>query len=348
MKKIILRKLKFNRKKSKSGKKRKNDRNKRSNKLKSGSLTKRDIHRVQKTEGILPEKMQTIEKSNKKLGLSPSHSINNELTLSSKKGIETSRINTEKNIHSIFGNKNNSMEKRSKKNVNTNLINIKSNKTLKSQKNNKKSNLGQASYNFIKNNSHNQINNYKFSNTINAGKMSKKNTYAKKGKKVKNRNKKLSSDLDKDMNKFKSYNSESNKNKLFNGTKSEVKKNSELEYISKHENRFHCPKQLFTLNKKKGKKSSLKIEKLDISCDSKTVKNEESENNIRSRSLETRHKKKIKSFVENININDNNQKSKDDIYLDKNNFIKKSDTESNNLLKSIDKEKAKEKEKEKD
>ena len=77
MKKIILKKLKFNRKKNKSGKKRKNDRNKRTNKLKSGSLTKRDIHRSQKTEGILPEKMQTIEKSDKKLGLSPSHSINN-------------------------------------------------------------------------------------------------------------------------------------------------------------------------------------------------------------------------------------------------------------------------------
>jgi hypothetical protein len=152
------------------------------------------------------------------------------------------------------------MEKRSKKNMNTNLINIKSNKTLKNQKSSKKSNhLSQASYNFIKNNSHNQINNYKFSNTINAGKMSKKNTYAKKGKKVKNRNKNLPSDLDKDMNKFKSYNSESNKNKLFNGTKSEVKKNSELEYISKHENRFHCPKQLFTLNKKKEKSHLQKL-----------------------------------------------------------------------------------------
>ena len=349
MKKIILRKLKFNRKKNKSGKKRKNDRNKRTNKLKSGSLTKRDIHRSQKIDGIVPEKMQTIEKSAKKLGLSPSHSINNELTLSSKKGFETSRINTEKNIHSIFGNKNNSMEKRSKKKINTNLINIKSNKTLKKQKSNKKSNqLSQASYNFIKNNSHNQINNYKFTNTINpiTGKMSKKNTYAKKGKKAnKNRNKKLSSDLDKDMSKFKSYNSESNKNKLFTSTKSEVKKNSELEYISKHENRFHCPKQLYTLNKKKGKKSSFKIEKLDISLDSKTVKNEESENNIRSRSLETRHKKKIKSFVENIN--DNNKKSKDDIYLDYNNFIKKSETESNNLLKSIEKQKEKLKDKDK-
>lgn len=55
--------------------------------------------------------------------------------------------------------------------------------------------------------------------------MSKKNTYAKKGKKAnKNRNKKLSSDLDKDMSKFKSYNSESNKNKLFTSTKSEVKR----------------------------------------------------------------------------------------------------------------------------
>lgn len=350
MKKIILKKLKFNRKKNKSGKKRKNDRNKRTNKLKSGSLTKRDIHRSQKTEGILPEKMQTIEKSDKKLGLSPSHSINNELTLSSKKGFETSRINTEKNIRSIFGNKNNSMEKRSKKHINTNLVNIKSNKTLKSQKSSKKSNhLNQASYNFIKNNSHNQINNYKFSSTINpvTGKMSKKNTYAKKGKKVnKNRNKKLPSDLDKDMSKFKSYNSESNKNKLFTSTKSEVKKNSELEYISKHENRFHCPKQLFTLNKKKGKNSSFKIEKLDLSFDNKTVKNEESENNIRSRSLETRHKKKIKSFVENTN---SNKKSKDDIYLDNNNnFIKKSETESNNLIKSSDKDKEKEKEKEKD
>lgn len=348
MKKIILKKLKFNRKKNKSGKKRKNDRNKRTNKLKSGSLTKRDIHRSQKTEGILPEKMQTIEKSDKKLGLSPSHSINNELTLSSKKGFETLRINTEKNIRSIFGNKNNSMEKRSKKHINTNLVNIKSNKTLKNQKSSKKSNhLSQASYNFIKNNSHNQINNYKFSNTINSitRKMSKKNTYAKKGKKVnKNRNKKLPSDLDKDMSKFKSYNSESKKNKLFTSTKSEVKKNSELEYISKHENRFHCPKQLFTLNKKKGKKSSFKLEKLDLSFDNKTIKNEESENNIRSRSLETRHKKKIKSFVENIN---SNKKSKDDIYLDNNNFIKKSETESNNLLKSSDKDKEKEKEKDK-
>lgn len=60
---------------------------------------------------------------------------------------------------------------------------------------------------------------------------------------------------------------------------------------------------------------------MDISLDSKTVKNEESGSNIRSRSLETRHKKRIKSFVENIN--DNNKKSKDDIYLDYNNFIKK-------------------------
>lgn len=349
MKKIILRKLKFSRKKNiKSGKKRKNDRNKRSNKLKSGSLTKRDIHRSQKTEGILPEKMQTIEKSTKTLGLSPSHSINNELTLSSKKGFETSRINTEKNIRSIFGNKNNSMEKRSKKNINNNLTNIKSNKTLKNQKSSKKSNnhLSQASYNFIKNNSHNQINNYKFSNTINsnAGKMSKKNTNVRKGKKInRHRNKKLPSDLDKDMNKFNSYNSEPQKNKLFNGIKSESKKNSELEYISKHENRFHCPKQLYTLNKKKGKNSSFKIEKLDISFDSKTVKNEESENNIRSRSLETRHKKKIKSFVENIN--DNNKKSSDDTCLDKNNFIKKSETEGNHLLKSEDKGKDKDKDK---
>ena len=348
MKKIILRKLKFNKKKNKNGKKRKNDRNKRSNKLKSGSLTKRDIYKSQKTDGIFPEKMQTIEKSDKKLGLSPSHSINDELTLSSKKGFETSRINTEKNIHSIFGTKNNSMEKRSKKNINTNLVNIKSNKTLKNQKSSKKSNnhLSQASYNFVKNNSHNQINNYKFLNAINPlkGKMIKKNTYAKKGKKVnKNRNKKMSSDLDKDMEKFKSYNSESNKNKLFSSTKSGAKKNSELEYISKHENRFHCPKQLFSLNKKKGKNLSYKIEKMDISYDSKTVKNEESESNIRSRSLETRHKKKIKSFYENIN--DNNIKSKDDICLDKSDYIKKSETERNHLLKSNDKEKEKGKDK---
>ena len=60
------------------------------------------------------------------------NSISDDISLSSKKnGLETSRINTEKNIRKIFGTKNNSMERKRTKKSENNMTNITSNKTLK-------------------------------------------------------------------------------------------------------------------------------------------------------------------------------------------------------------------------
>ena len=85
------------------------------------------------------------------------------------------------------------------------------------------------------------------------------NQLKKNNKMSKNRNRKNISgilNVDTNINKFKSYYVESSRNKGVNSQNKSIKfkKNYELEYISKHENRFHCPKQLYSLNHKKLKK----------------------------------------------------------------------------------------------
>ena len=341
-KKNILQKLKKNKVKKK-------EKNKETKKMKSESVTKRELPKIRKKEEPLPERMSTIDKSSKKLGLSPTKKISDDISLSSKKnGLETSRINTEKNIRKIFGTKNNSMERKRTKKSENNMTNITSNKTLKHQRSNKKQcQFYKTSSNFLNNKSHNQIKKNKLSknNLKNVSNISKKNTNIQKYKKVnRNRNKKIKSDdLGDGLNKYKSYNIESTRKKIGNS----AKKNSQLEYISKHENRFHCPKEIYYLNKNKKKyqNQALKIEKLDTSGiknyerNGDTIKNDDniSNSHIRAKSLENRPKKKYKSFIQNmVNIkkisNDdsclkssNINRIKDDISLNKNeNAIKPS------------------------
>ena len=288
--------------------------NEKTKKLKSDSIKKRNKNNLygefndeNKNKNVI-----FIEKNEK-------NSKKDQLILSSKKqGFETERINTEKNIHNVIGIKNNSIEKRVKKRVNFNTnININNNK--------KPCKFYKTSSNFLMNKSQNQIKNFKFGsknnlNSLNHAKLSKKNTNIQKYKKLnKNRNKKIPSGLlDTNLNKYKSYCVESSRNinKINkNITKNQKpKKNSELEYISTHQNRFHCPKQIFSLNKNKHnlkKSSSIDLEKLDnsfqnannIAIDNDKEGTEHKNiDNIRAKSLETRHKKKFKSFVQNVNI----------------------------------------------
>ena len=287
--------------------------NEKTKKLKSDYIKKRnknnlhgELNDENKNKNVIF--VEKIEKNPKK----------DQLILSSKKpGFETERINTEKNIHNAFGTKNNSIEKRAKKSVNFNTnININNKKPCKFYK---------TSSNFLMNKSQNQIKNFKFGsknnlNSLNQAKLSKKNTNFQKYKKLnKNRNKKIPSGLlDTNLNKYKSYCVESSRNinKINkNITKNQKpKKNSELEYISTHQNRFHCPKQIFSLNKNKNnlkKSSSIDLEKLDnsfqntnnIAIDNDKEGTEHKNiDTIRAKSLETRRKKKFKSFVQNVNI----------------------------------------------
>ena len=74
-------------------------------KLKSSSLTKRDLIKEKKKDILEMQKMRNKDKN----------MIKEDLNLSSKKiGLETARINTERNIHN-FGFKNSSLEKRKSK-----------------------------------------------------------------------------------------------------------------------------------------------------------------------------------------------------------------------------------------
>ena len=289
----------------------KSEKNKTARKLKSESVKKREKHKVKNKNVIFVDKMPTLEKSSKR----------DNLVELSKRGADTSRINTEKkSLHSLLGFKNNSIEKRSKKSINFNENNKNPCKFYK------------TSNNFLMNKSQNQIQNIKFNKNnfdykSNQIKLSKKNTNIHKYKKInKNRNKKIPAIYDSQLNKFKSYNVESSRNKVKNNiTKNTIqdkkpKKNTQLEYISTHENRFHCPKQLYYLNKNNLKKSS-SIEKINNSfqnnnenIDSSNIKNVDNNNNIRAKSLESRHNKKFKSFVQNINnINNDNLKNDEDL-----------------------------------
>ena len=317
IKKTIVKKLKtFD--KSKIIKK--NDKIKKVKKLKSNSMKKRDLNKDKRKEKEVKfdENYQTLEKIEKKEKLSLSIG---------KEGLETSRINTEKNIHNCI--KNNSIEKRPvKKNIDK-LIGNNSNFDLKMKQNNKKQcQFYKTSSNFLMNKSQNQLKNNKFRNKNNFNfksnqiQLSKKNTNIQKNKKLKNNRNKNIGDrgfLENNLNKFKSYCVESSRNKLKKGGGINIskelkpKKISQLEYISTHENRFHCPKQLYSLNRKKNLKKNESIDfnnKLDISFqkttenkESNTIKNEKPNNNTRARSLESRHNKKFKSFVQNINNN---------------------------------------------
>ena len=302
----------------------KNGKNKNEKKLKSSSITKRDLQKEkEKKKDVDERKMRNKDKN----------MIKDQFNLFSKNnGLETERINTERNLHNL-GSKNNSLEKRKTKKsfrniVDNNLTNIKSNKNIKNQKNNKKPcTFFKTSSNFLMNKSHNQINNYKSNNKNKFNykesliKLTKKNTNMKKHNKMtKNRNKKNISgilNVDTNINKFKSYYVESSRNKGVSSQNKTIKfkKNYELEYISKHENRFHCPKQLYSLNHKKLKKNP--SDKLDISLEiykeSSSTKNEDISSHNRARSLEARHKKKYKSFIQNINdINKDNKISNEE------------------------------------
>jgi len=314
-----------------------NEKNKfiKANKLKSESKTKRDLSKEYKKDALFSEKILITEQNAKKI--SPNKKLLDELATSSKKNTFSEKIN----YNSL---KNNSMErKKTKKNMDSNLSSLISKNHLKDERSHKKPcQCYKTSNNFLKNKSQQQMHNCRFGSKNNLNyrsnqiKVSKKNTNVQKCKKLnKNRNKKLKSgDFDNYLNKFKSYCVESSNNKFKNNLANK-KKNSELEYISKHENRFHCPKQLYYLNKNNKKKPSLKYEKLDISTDKikskKEAKNEEIIcSHLRARSMEGRGKKKFKSFVQNINTK--NKLIKDDSCLNRN-HIKKND--NNNINQSL-------------
>ena len=316
-----------------------NEKNKfiKTNKLKSESKTKRDLSKDLKKDGLFSEKVLITEQNAKKI--SPNKKLLDDIATSSKKNTFSEKLN-----YNSLGVKNNSMErKRTKKNMDSNLSSLISKNNLKDEKSHKKPcQFFKTSNNFLKNKSQQQMHNCKFGSKnhlnykSNKIKVSKKNTNVQKCKKLsKNRNKKLKSgDFDNYLNKFKSFCPESSNNKFKNNIANK-KKNSELEYISLHENRFHCPKQLYYLNKNPKKNSSLKYEKLDISSDKinnkKVAKNEEIIcSHLRARSMEGRGKKKFKSFVQNVN--NKNKLIKDDSYLNRNN-IKKND--NNNINQSL-------------
>ena len=331
-------------------------------KLKSASVNKRNIQKEKNKELSDDEKTRRDNKNIFK---------DNIFLSSNKNGLEAKRINTERNIHKI-GIKANSIDKRKTKksfnNIkNNNLNNIKSNISIKSQKGNKiPGHFSKTSANLLMNRSQNQINNNKFFNRKNPNKksnhtkISKKNTYMKNyNNLIKNRNNKNASsfiNLDNNINKFKNYYFGSSRNRLNSNSSITVKtektdksvklkKNKELGNISTHENRFRYPKLLYSFNNKNLKKAPfVKIEKyetsFDITKDSHTTKNEDTISHMRSRSMESRHKKKYKSLIQKIssdNDNNNNKRSKDDIsnrnitiellkYEDKNKGIIKSKT----------------------
>ena len=323
------------------------------------------IDKTSKNKNTKKLKSDSIKKRNKDYGHNKDNDENKnknvffvEKILELKKAeLKTERISTDRNIQNAMGIKNNSIEKRPKKSVkfNTNINN-----------NKRPCKFYKTSSNFLMNKSQNQIKNYKFGsksnlNNLNQAKLSKKNTNIQKYKQLnKYRNKKMPKGLlDTNLNKFKSYSIESsqNKNKANNNITKNVKpkKNSELEYISTHENRFHCPKQLFSLNKNKNnlkKSSSIDLEKLENSF--KNTKDNGIENdkenpeckndNIRAKSLETRHKKKFKSFVQNVNIKnikneDNLQKNLNTMKLPKNEDNKRIMKSKTKVMKKTKKKK---------
>ena len=333
IRKKIIQKLKHFDKKNIKPKNLKTDRDINEKKFKSSSMAKRDLLKEKKKDNLEGTKMRNKDKDKDK----DKNQTKEDLNLSSKKnGLETARINTERNIHKP-GLKNNSLEKRkskkSFKNIfNNNLKNIKSNADLKQNKNNthnkKQCQNHKTSSNLLMNKSQNNLNNYKFVNKMklnNKGKLSKKNTNVKKSNNIsnKNRNKKNVSDVlnvNSNLKNYKSYFLESRntiKKHDNNHNKSiKLKKNYELEYISTHQNRFHCPKQIYSLNKKSdNKNSSVIIDKLDMSFElkkeSNTLKSDESKSHLRPRSMQNRNKKKYKSFVENIHFHNDNKISKE-------------------------------------
>ena len=146
------------------------------------------------------------------------------------------------------------------------------------------------------------------------------------------------------IDKFKSYKPESLKNKSVTKTvvnssvtnNSNAKKNLELEYISTHEPRFHCPKRLFNLyDDKLNNNNIIRVQK---KLYKDNINNEMNEDiNIRSKSLENRTNKKYKSFSNKIKKDkkNNNSKSKGKNISD---FIKvNKEMEINKTFKIIDK-----------
>ena len=148
------------------------------------------------------------------------------------------------------------------------------------------------------------------------------------------------------LNKFKSYRPESLQNKfdkknLMNNNTSRspnLKKNLELEYISTHEPRFHCPKKLFNLNSDKPNNANIiRVQKKIFKNKNNDIK-QESEINLRSRSLENRTNQEHKSFSnkldKNKKINNKNNKSES---KGKNisDFIKHENKENNDIANKI-------------
>ena len=148
------------------------------------------------------------------------------------------------------------------------------------------------------------------------------------------------------LNKFKSYRPESLQNKfdkknLMNNNTSRspnLKKNLELEYISTHEPRFHCPKKLFNLNNDKPNNANIiRVQKKIFKNKNNDIK-QESEINLRSRSLENRTNQEHKSFSnkldKNKKINNKNNKSES---KGKNisDFIKQENKENNDFANKI-------------
>ena len=146
------------------------------------------------------------------------------------------------------------------------------------------------------------------------------------------------------IDKFKSYKPESLKNKSMTKTvinssvanNSNTKKNLELEYISTHEPRFHCPKRLFNLcDDKLNNNNIIRVQKKLYKDNINNEMNDEV--NLRSKSLENRSNKKYKSFNNKINKDkkNNNSKSKGKNISD---FIKvNKETEINKTFKLNDK-----------
>lgn len=181
-----------------------------------------------------------------------------------------------------------------------------------------------TSSNFISNKKINQKSKNKNDTKISKAEISQKVTNKTK-KIIKYRN-----EINNNLNKFKSYRPESLNNKssvkgLNTSIKndSNKKKNKDLEYISTHDLRFHCPKTLYNLYDDKPKPNNKNL----IRVQKRVYKNNihdinEEINNLRSRSLENRSSnKKYKSFS-NKNKNNNKNNSSESKGKNISDFIK--------------------------
>ena len=273
-----------------------------------------------------PQKKKSIQKSNEFLN-NDSFSFE-KIFLTSRKTNEKQRPKIKQNnlkISNIKLPQNKSLTKR--KNVpNKKEEKKENNKQSQNKQNNK--NVCQCfktSSNLITNKKTN--NNYQNKNNPQVNKIEVSHKAANKTKKlIKYRN-----EVNNNLNKFKSYHPESQKNKgeikgLSKTIKnnSSKKKNYELEYISSHDMRFHCPKTLFNsyeFNSKSNNKNIIRVQK-------KTYKNNINElneeiNNLRSRSLENRSSnKRYKSFINKIN-KEKKKNISGFIELNSNNDVKK-------------------------